>query len=275
MQASGGFIQYIKCATRSALRERLAFEFDFERLAVVALALANITGDVDVRQEVHFNFYDAVALAGLATPALNVERESSRFVAPRFGFRKTSKPFSNRCERPRIGGWIRARRASNRRLVDVDHLVEILEAFNLVERRGCFASAVESPRDRFIEGVDQQGRFTPAGDTRDAGEQSERDLCGDVLEVVTARTDQSELAPRIDLAPLRDLDEAHAIEILPGERVGVGHDLFGRALSDNPPAMDPSPGADIDDVVGGADRVLVVLDHDHSIAQIAQALQRL
>ena len=31
---------------------------------------------------------------------------------------------------------------------------------------------------------------------------------------------------------------------------------------------------DIDDVVGGADRVLVMLDHDHGVAEVAQPLQR-
>ena len=38
--------------------------------------------------------------------------------------------------------------------------------------------------------------------------------------------------------------------------------------------MDARAGAEIDHVIGGADRVLVMLDHDHRIAEIAQALQR-
>jgi hypothetical protein len=33
-------------------------------------------------------------------------------------------------------------------------------------------------------------------------------------------------------------------------------------------------GADVDDIVGGQDRVLVMLDHDHGVAEVAQALQR-
>ena len=47
-----------------------------ERLAVVALALAHVAGDVDVGQEVHLDLDDAVAGAGLAAPALHVEREA-------------------------------------------------------------------------------------------------------------------------------------------------------------------------------------------------------
>ena len=38
--------------------------------------------------------------------------------------------------------------------------------------------------------------------------------------------------------------------------------------------MDARPGAHLDEVVGGADRVLVVLDDDHRVADVAQALER-
>ena len=39
-------------------------------------------------------------------------------------------------------------------------------------------------------------------------------------------------------------------------------------------AMHAGAGPDIDDVVGGADGVLVVLDHDHGVAEVAQPPQR-
>ena len=38
--------------------------------------------------------------------------------------------------------------------------------------------------------------------------------------------------------------------------------------------MHAGTGADIEDVVGGSDRVFVVLDHDHGIAEIAQPRER-
>ncbi len=34
-------------------------------------------------------------------------------------------------------------------------------------------------------------------------------------------------------------------------------------------AVLPRTGADVDDVVGHRDRVLVVLDHDHGVAEVA------
>ena len=40
------------------------------------------------------------------------------------------------------------------------------------------------------------------------------------------------------------------------------------------PPCSPAPGADVDDVVGDLDGVLVVLDHEHGVAEVAQAHQR-
>ena len=53
--------------------DRLALEQDFKGFAVVAFALAGIASDVDIRQEVHLDLDDAVALTGLATAAFHVE----------------------------------------------------------------------------------------------------------------------------------------------------------------------------------------------------------
>ena len=54
----------------------------------------------------------------------------------------------------------------------------------------------------------------------------------------------------------------------------MAHDVGGRALGDDLAAMHAGAGPDIDDIIGGADGVLVMLDHDHGIAEIAQPLER-
>ena len=59
-----------------------------------------------------------------------------------------------------------------------------------------------------------------------------------------------------------------------GECCRVGHHLVRRALGDHVAAMDAGRRAHVDQVVGGADRVLVVLDHQHGVAEVAQPLQR-
>ncbi len=61
----------------------VALELHLERLAIVALAVADVAGDVDVGQEVHLDLDQAVALARLAAAALDVEAEPAGLVAAR------------------------------------------------------------------------------------------------------------------------------------------------------------------------------------------------
>ena len=58
-----------------------SFVTDFERLAVVAFAPANVARHVDVRQEVHFHLDNAVALTGLASTSFDIEAESPWHIA--------------------------------------------------------------------------------------------------------------------------------------------------------------------------------------------------
>ena len=70
------------------------------------------------------------------------------------------------------------------------------------------------------------------------------------------------------------LDRARAREELPGQRALDALDLRGRALRDDPPAVLARARAEVDEVVGRAHRLLVVLDDDHRVAEVAQALER-
>ena len=85
------------------------------------------------------------------------------------------------------------------------------------------------------------------------------------------RTDQ--LAARA-AAKLRDRDGELAVQVAAGQGAGLAGHLGRRALGDQLPAVLAGPGAEVDDVVRGADRALVVLDHDHRVAEIAQPPQR-
>jgi hypothetical protein len=77
------------------------------------------------------------------------------------------------------------------------------------------------------------------------------------------------------LAPFgRHRDLARAREVLPGDRGRVGGDLGRGALRHDLAAMDARAGADVEDVIGLADRLLVMFDDDHRVALVAQVLQR-
>src|SRR5580698_2509538 len=71
--------------------DALAFVLNLERVAIVALAAAYFAGDINVRQEVHFDADDAVALASLAAAALDVEGETAGTVAAHSGLGKLRK----------------------------------------------------------------------------------------------------------------------------------------------------------------------------------------
>ncbi|MNS71702.1 hypothetical protein D3C72_1050800 [compost metagenome] len=73
---------------------------------------------------------------------------------------------------------------------------------------------------------------------------------------------------------LGHLDLLHAREVLAGERLGVGRHLGVGALRHHAPAVHAGAGAHVDHVVGGVDHVLVVLDHDHAVADVAQVFER-
>lgn len=59
----------------------LPLEAHFQRFAVVALAMANLTRNIYIGQEIHLNGFVAVALAGFTTSAAYIERETSRLVS--------------------------------------------------------------------------------------------------------------------------------------------------------------------------------------------------
>ena len=74
--------------------------------------------------------------------------------------------------------------------------------------------------------------------------------------------------------PLRDRDRQFAGEIFAGQRIRIAHDVLRRALRDDMAAMHAGAGADVEHVIGESNGVLVMLDHDHGIAEVAQPLQR-
>ena len=77
------------------------------------------------------------------------------------------------------------------------------------------------------------------------------------------------------MAPLRGhLDDAPAAQVVGGERALRRRDLLGRADGDDLAAVLARAGPHVHHEVRAADRVLVVLDHDDRVAEVAQALER-
>src|SRR5258708_4969354 len=118
---------------------------NLESLAVVALPMADIAGDVDVRQEMHFHLDDAVTLAGLASSTLDIEGESAGAVATLTRQRHARKQIANRCEQPCVRRRIGARHASDRALVHIDDFIEKIQSLDIVVRRRPCPAPVPPP----------------------------------------------------------------------------------------------------------------------------------
>src|SRR5213592_2455888 len=76
-----------------------------------------------------------------------------------------------------------------------------------------------------VDSLLDQRAFPRARDAGYAGERAQRDLHGDVLEIVLRRPDQPERAPRALTAPARHLDRFLTAEIAGGQRGRMGQEL--------------------------------------------------
>ena len=132
------------------------------------------------------------------------------------------------------------------------------------------ARAVELAGQRPIEDLgDERALATP----RHPGhrhERPERDAQVDVAQVVLARATHPELLAVALPAGLRDRHRALAPQERAGHRAWLGKDGLERAVGDDLAAVLPCPGPDVDDPVGGPDGLLVVLDDQDGVAQVAQ-----
>ena len=107
------------------VRNVLSLEMHLQRVPVIALSVAHVTGDVYVRQKVHFDLFHAVSLACFAPSAPDVEGKSAGFIAFCFGVRGAGKQIPDIGKQTGIGCGIGAWGSADRALVDVDHLVQI------------------------------------------------------------------------------------------------------------------------------------------------------
>ena len=119
---------------------------DLQRLAVVALAAADLARDVDVGQELHLDLDDPVALAVLAAAALDVEREAARTVAAHARLGHAGEQLADGREQADVRGRVGARRPADGRLVDLDDLVDRLDALERVVLARILAGAVAAAR---------------------------------------------------------------------------------------------------------------------------------
>ena len=236
--------------------------------------MAHLARHVDVREEVHLDDLEPVPLTGLAASALHVEGETARFVPVGARFRRAREHVADAVEYLGVGGRVAARRAADGLLVDLDHLVQVLDAGERLVRPGRLARPVDGPRQRRIEDAVHQRGLAGARDTGHRDQASERELHVDLLQVVLGRPEELDALAAAS-PPLRwNLDLPPPGEIRARQRPLVLHHLPRSAGSDDLAAELAGARSEVDDEVRLLHRLLVVLDHDDGVAQIPQPLQR-
>src|SRR5207244_7332746 len=247
-----------------------SLEPHLERLAIVAPAPADLAGDEDVGKEMHLDRDQAIAGARFATAALHVERETAGSVAAGTGLGELCEQIPDGGKGTRIRRRIRARAPADRRLADLDHLVDQLPAHELAVYPRLLPPAAEPAGERTMERVADERALARARHTGDADHRAEREVDVDIAQVVGACATDPD-APAAAAASLRRHGYLlRARQVAAGERGGVRHHCGGPPRRHDVPALDASAGPHVDQMVGRQDGLAVVLDDDHAVAEIAE-----
>ena len=245
-----------------------------ERLAVVALALADLTGHVDIRQEVHLNLQQAVAGAGLTAAAADIEREAPRAIAAQLRVLCGGKERADIVKQAGIRRRVGARRAADGALVDVDDLIQILHAVDPVAFPGTHLGVVKLADECFIQHLVDERRFSAAGHAGHTRHDAQRDLHIHVLEIMLCRAADHKRMAVSGAAVCRHGNFLFPGQILPGDGALTARDLLRCAGADHFPTVHTRTGADVDEIVRRAHGVLIVLDDDERVAEVTQLAQR-
>src|SRR5207302_642724 len=115
-----------------------------------------------------------------------VKAEAVRLVAAHLGEAGDGEDLADLVEEPGEGGGAGARRFAERFLIDLEHLVELIEAVDAVVRPGGRRQQAEVSAGGVTEDVAAERAFARPADAGETGPAAQREGGVDVLEVVMA-----------------------------------------------------------------------------------------
>src|SRR5712671_2880409 len=222
----------------------MPFVTDGQRFRIIAAASADFAHHVNVRKKIHFDAAQAVALAGFAAPTFHVEAEAASAVTAFARFRKHGEEIADRREHAGVSGGIRPRGAANGGLIDLDYFVDLLGAEDFPVRGGRFGRTVKLLREGAIENVVDESGLAGTRNAGDDGQQSKRQRNVHVLQIVGAGAKNLDGFAVGAAALFGNRDFRGTAQILSGERLRGGFDLFWLAVSDEVAASVAGAGAE-------------------------------
>lgn len=157
------------------LSDGFSFVGDFQGFAIETFTKASRAFGPCIRQEMHFDFELAVALAALAATALGVEGESAFAVTPLFGERKLGEKIADQFERAYERRGIGSRGAADGGLIDEDEFLNGFEAADRIMCAGFFFGVVKMFGERLGKDVVGERGFSATGRTGKNDDLMERD----------------------------------------------------------------------------------------------------
>ena len=252
----------------------LALIANLQHLVPKTFALALGAGDVHVREKLHLDLFKALALARLAASALNIEREGTRRIAthPRqFGLRQEPP---HRVKRLGIGQQVGTRRGADGRLIDKNNIGQLVAAQNSAARARDTDRLPALLFEAAIQHVFHQRRFARAGHAGQTHQPAEGNGDIDILKIMRARAlDGQPLFFSDRPAFVRERNGQPAGQVLTGQGLLVFEQPGIRPVEHDLAAFFTGQGAQVDDIIGLANNLRVVLDHHDRIPVVAQVLQ--
>ena len=132
---------------------------------------------------------------------------------------------------------------------------------------------VELCRQALIQNLVDKRGLARTGDAGDGGEGAQRNRDVYIFQVVLRRALDGEGLAVALAAGFWNRNFLSSAQILAGHRTLAGLDRLHRTGADHFAAVHTRPRADVHNEIGGIHGVLIVLDHDDCVAQVAQMAQ--
>ena len=148
----------------------------------------------------HLDLQNPVAAAGFAPAAFDIEAEASLLIASRLGICRSGEQVPNQVKYPGIRGRIRAGRAPDGRLVDVNDFIQLLDSFDILVLARNGPGPVQFFCQTLVQDFVDQRAFPGAGNACHASHHSQRELHIYILQIVLPGSDH--LQPSGRFCPL-------------------------------------------------------------------------
>ena len=157
-------------------------------------------------------------------------------------------------------------------MIDFDDPFDRLPAGDFFVLSGPAGELAEQKLDAFVKHVSDQRALARAGDAGDAAPHAQGNFDVEIFQIMRFGAADGEPLGFFQFA-LGAKTFALGAQVGAGGRIGIGSDFRRRADGHHVAAMDAGAGTQIDDQIGRLNGRLVMLDHQHAVAQLFEPAQ--